>query len=301
MIQMWRCGALAVLVLAGLGAARADKGQEPIPLWPKEAPGEKGDVGPEKSEVRPQNKITIVSNVTRPTLTVFPAPADRNTGTAVIICPGGGYHALAWDLEGTEVAEWLNSLGVTGIVLKYRVPARKGRERYAAALQDAQRAVGIVRHRAHEWGVDPGRIGILGFSAGGHLSAAACTSYDQRTYEPVDDADRVSCRPDFALLIYPAYLVTGKANDKLAPELKVTKDTPRTFIVYTEDDPVHVECGLFYYLALKSAKVPAEMHLYPSGGHGYGLRPSSNVVSTWPKRAEEWLGSIGALGRKKGQ
>jgi acetyl esterase/lipase len=301
MMQFWRCGALAVLVLAGLGSARADKGQEPIPLWPKEVPGEKGDVGPEKSEPRPQNKITIISNVTRPTLTVFPAPADRNTGTAVIICPGGGYHALAWDLEGTEVAEWLNSLGVTGIVLKYRVPARKGRERYAAALQDAQRAVGIVRHRAHEWGVDPGRIGILGFSAGGHLSAATCTNYDHRTYEPVDDADRVSCRPDFALLIYPAYLVTGKDNDKLAPELKVTKDTPRTFIVYTEDDPVHVECGLFYYLALKSAKVPAEMHLYPSGGHGYGLRPSSNVVSTWPKRAEEWLGSIGALGRKKGQ
>src|SRR5262249_39146842 len=149
--------------------ARADNAPEPIPLWPNGAPGEKGDVGEEKREQRPADKITRVSNVTRPTLTVFPAPADKNTGTAAVICPGGGYNILAWDLEGTEVAEWLNTLGVTGIVLKYRVPARKGQERYAAPLQDAQRAVGIVRRHAKEWGVDPGRVGVLGFSAGGHL------------------------------------------------------------------------------------------------------------------------------------
>jgi acetyl esterase/lipase len=297
MTKTWRCGLFVVLLLAGVGVARADKGQEPIPLWPKGAPGEKGDVGAEKSETK--GNITRISNVTQPTLTVFPAPPDHNTGTAVVICPGGGYNILAWDLEGTEVAEWLNTLGVTGIVLKYRVPARKGQERYAAPLQDAQRAVGVVRHRAPEWGIDPHRIGILGFSAGGHLSATLCTNHDKRTYERVDDADDVACRPDFAVLIYPAYLTAGKENDQLAPELKVTKETPPTFIVLTEDDPVHVECGLVYYLALKKAKVPAEMHLYPKGGHGYGLRSSSNLVSTWPKRAEDWLRSLGLLERKK--
>jgi acetyl esterase/lipase len=297
MVKMWRCGLVAVLLLAGVAAARADKGQEPIPLWPKGVPGEKGDIGEEKSETK--GNVTRISNVTRPTLTVFPAPANHNTGTAVVICPGGGYNILAWDLEGTEVAEWLNTLGVTGIVLKYRVPVRKGQERHAAPLQDAQRAIGVVRHRASEWGIAPHRIGILGFSAGGHLSATLCTNYDKRTYERVDDADDVSCRPDFAVLIYPAYLTAGKENDTLAPELKVTKETPPTFIAYTEDDPLHVECGLVYYLALKKAGVPAEMHLYPKGGHGYGLRSSPNLVSTWPKRAEEWLRSLGLLETKK--
>jgi acetyl esterase/lipase len=297
MAKILTCGLFTALLLAA-GAARAADAPEPIPLWPKGAPGEKGDVGEEKRETG-RDKITRVSNVTQPTLTVFAPPADRNTGTAVVICPGGGYNILAWDLEGTEVAEWLNTLGVTGIVLKYRVPARKGQERYAAPLQDAQRAVGLVRHRAQEWGIDPNRIGILGFSAGGHLSATLSTNYGQRTYEAVDDADKDSCRPDFTVLIYPAYLVTGKENDRLAPELKVTKETPPTFLVYTEDDPIHVECGLFYYLALLKAKVPAEMHIYPKGGHGYGLRPSANVVSAWPKRAEDWLHSLGLLARKK--
>jgi acetyl esterase/lipase len=290
------CGLFAALVLGAAVPARADKGQEPIALWPNGAPGEKGDIGPEKRQEK--DRIIRITDVTRPTLTVFRPPADRDTGTAVVICPGGGYSILAWDLEGTEVAEWLNSLGVTGIVLKYRVPARKGRERYAAPLQDAQRALGMVRLRAAEWGIDPHRIGILGFSAGGHLSAALSNNHDRRTYDPVDDADKVSCRPDFALLIYPAYLVTGKENDRLAPEMKVTKETPPTFIVYTEDDPVHVENGLFYYLALKKAKVPAEMHIYPKGGHGYGLRPSAQEVSTWPKRAEEWLRAGGLLRKK---
>ena len=239
-----------------------------------------------------------ITNVTQPTLTVFRPPADKDTGTAVVICPGGGYNILAFNKEGTDVAEWLNSIGVTGVVLKYRVPARKGLERYAAPLQDAQRALGLVRHRAREWGIDPDRIGVLGFSAGGHLSAALSNNYDKRTYEPVDEADQVSCRPDFAVLVYPAYLVSKQNND-LAPELKVTAHTPRTFLVQTEDDGVRVECSLFYYLALKNAKVPAEMHLYPTGGHGYGLRPSAKPVSTWPQRAEQWLQSCGLLERKK--
>jgi acetyl esterase/lipase len=154
-----------------------------------------------------------------------------------------------------------------------------------------------VRADAKTLGLNPDRIGILGFSAGGHLAATASTNFDKRIYEPIDAADRVSCRPDFALLIYPAYLV--KADNTLAPEIKVSAQTPRTFLAMTEDDGVKVEGALFYYLALKQAKVPAEMHLYPKGGHGYGLRPSANLVSTWPQRAGEWLKSIGVLERMK--
>jgi acetyl esterase/lipase len=299
-VQRRRLFVLALVALCPSPASAGDtaKAPEPVPLWPKEAPGEKGDIGPEKVQPQPKNDtIERLTNVTRPTLTVYRPPADRDTGAAVLICPGGGYQILAWNLEGTEVAEWLNSIGVTGVVLKYRVPARKGRERYAAPLEDAQRALGLVRHHAKEWGIDSGRIGVLGFSAGGHLAATLCNNYEKRVYEPVDGADRESCRPDFALLIYPAYLVTK--DNKLAPELKVSSRTPPTFIAMTEDDPVRVECGLQYYQALKNAGVPAEMHLYPRGGHGYGLRPSHNDVSHWPKLAEAWLRSSGVLERKK--
>jgi acetyl esterase/lipase len=276
--------------------ARAADKPETINLWPNGAPGEKGDIGEEKEEPAKPDKIIRLTNVTKPTLTIYRPPAVKDTGAAVVICPGGGYSILAMNLEGTEVAEWLNTIGVTGIVLKYRVPVRKGQERYTAPLQDVQRAVGLVRFKAKEWGLKPDRIGVLGFSAGGHLAAALSTNHDKRTYEAVDDADKVSCRPDFTLLIYPAYLVNGEEN-KLAPELKIAADTPRTFIIYTEDD--RAENGLFYYLALKKAKVPAELHVYPTGGHGYGLRPSKNQVSTWPLRAEEWLRSSEVIPQKK--
>lgn len=273
----------------------------PIPLWPGAAPGEKGDIGeetdrPQKPGQKPDDVIRL-TNVTKPTITLFPAPAEKATGTAVIVCPGGGYNILAWNKEGTEICEWLNSIGVTGVLLKYRVPKRAGLEKHAPMLQDAQRALGLVRHRAKEFSLDPQRIGIMGFSAGGHLSATASNHYTERTYPPIDDADKVSCRPDFALLIYPAYLTVKEEGDKLAPELKVTKDTPPTFLVMTQDDGVRVECALFYYLALKNAKVPAEMHLYPTGGHGYGLRPSEHAASTWPARAAEWMKVRGLLAR----
>jgi acetyl esterase/lipase len=291
--MLLRLAPAVLFLIAPHGAAA-----EPIPLWPGPAPGEKGDVGAEHEQpLRPGDTTTRVADVTRPTLTILRPPADRDTGAAVVVCPGGGYSILAWNKEGTEVAQWLNSIGVTGIVLKYRVPARKDRPRHEAPLQDAQRAVGLVRQRAKEWNLDPGRIGVLGFSAGGHLAAALATDFEKRAYEPLDAADAVSCRPDFALLIYPAYLVTR--DNQLSPELKVTATTPKTFIAMTEDDNVRVEGALFYYLALKAAKVPAEMHLYPAGGHGYGLRPSANLVSTWPRRAEEWLRSLGALERTR--
>jgi len=298
MFRFFTSGLCAALLWTAAGTVRAEKTPEQVLLWPNGAPGEKGDIGEEKQEPPKGDNIIRLANVTKPSLTFFRPTPEKDTGAAVVICPGGGYNILAWNLEGTEVAQWLNSLGVTGIVLKYRVPARKGQERYAAPLQDAQRALGLVRHRAKEWGLDPGRIGVLGFSAGGHLSAALSNNFEKRTYEMVDDADGVSCRPDFTLLIYPAYLVK-KASHELAPEIKVTASTPRTFLAATEDDGVTVDSSLFYYLALKNAKVPAEMHLYPKGGHGYGLRASANDVSTWPQRAEQWLKAQGLLSRKK--
>jgi acetyl esterase/lipase len=287
----------AILTLTlSLSAPGATRAGEPILLWPGTAPGETGEIGPEQEQPKkPGDTTTRLTNVTRPSLEVFLPPQEKTTGTAVVICPGGGYNILAYNKEGTEVAEWLNSIGVAGIVLKYRVPARKGRERHEAPLQDAQRALGMVRGRAREWRIDPDRIGILGFSAGGHLAATLSNQYEQRTYPRVDETDDLSCRPSFALLIYPAYLVARKGENTLAPELTVTSRTPPTFLAQTEDDGVRVECSLFYYLALKNAKVPAEMHLYPDGGHGYGLRPSAHTVSTWPRRAEEWLRARGLL------
>lgn len=276
----------------------------PIKLWPKEAPGEKTPIGPEKdTSTEKSNKVAgrpliRLGNVSEPTLTVFRPAKDKDTGAAVIVCPGGGYSILAYDLEGSEICEWLNSIGVTGVLLKYRVPKRPGLEKHTAALQDAQRAVGLVRARAAEWGLDPQRIGILGFSAGGHLAATASNNYEKRTYEPVDDADKASCRPDFAVLIYPAYLTVKEQGDKVAPELPITANTPQTFLVMTQDDSVRVESALFYYFGLKQAKVPAELHLYPTGGHGYGLRPSEHGVTTWPLRAAEWMKTRGLLKAK---
>jgi acetyl esterase/lipase len=270
-----------------------------IPIFPKGAPGEKGDIGEEKEQpAQPKNPAKRITNVTNPTVTVFPASADKATGAAVLICPGGGYGQLAFDKEGTEIAEWLNSIGVTGVVLKYRVPRRKGLEKHTAPLQDAQRAMGIVRQHAKEWNIDTKRIGVLGFSAGGHLAAVLSNNYEKRTYEAIDEADQLSCRPDFAMMIYPAYLTVKEEGDKVAPELPITKNTPPSFLVQTEDDGVRVESSLFYYLALKNAKVPVEMHLYPKGGHGYGMRPSESLVSTWPDRATQWMKSSGLLEKK---
>lgn len=292
---------LALLSLLALSVPRAP---EPIPLWPGEAPGEKGDIGEEKDLTKPKDglvggrSVIRLGNVSKPTLTLYRPPKEKDTGASVVVCPGGGYSILAMDLEGTEVCEWLNSIGVTGILLKYRVPARKGLEKHAAALQDAQRAMGIVRLHAKEWNLDPTRVGILGFSAGGHLSAMASTAYETRTYPAVDDADKESCRPDFAVLIYPAWLVVKDDLTRLSPEVKVTPTTSPAFVVMTQDDPIKVESAIGYGLALKNARVGVELHLYPKGGHGYGLRPSAHDVTRWPERAAEWMKTQGWLTRK---
>jgi acetyl esterase/lipase len=264
-----------------------------IHLWPNGAPGEKIDLGPEREE-HPKDPIagrpiTIVHNVTDPTLTLFRPPDYLDTGAAVLVFPGGGYNILAIDLEGTEVCHWLNSIGVNAVLVKYRVPEPKGLPPYQAPLQDAQRALGIVRSRAIEWGLDPGRIGILGFSAGGHLAAALSNNFATRTYPPVDKADETSCRPDFAILVYPAYLTRKDDNRAVAPELAISAATPPTFLVQTEDDFAHVENSVAYYLALKNAKVAAEMHLFSLGGHGYGLRAAEPSVTQWPALVEGWM------------
>jgi acetyl esterase/lipase len=268
----------------------------PILLWPNGAPGELGNIDAEGiADPRGNKPVTRLINVSAPTLTLFRAAPEIDTGATVIVCPGGAYQILAYDLEGTEVIEWLNSIGVNGVLLKYRVPRREGLEKHTAPLQDAQRAIGMVRHRAKGWGLDPNRIGILGFSAGGHLSAMASNHFKTRTYPRVDGNDDVSNRPDFTVLIYTAYLTHPDDILKLSPDLTVTNETPPCFLVQTQDDGVKVESSIVYYLACKQAKVPVEMHLYPSGGHGYGLRPTEHLVSGWPKRCEEWMKSSGLL------
>jgi acetyl esterase/lipase len=231
--------------------------------------------------------VIRLTDITNPTIEIF-TPKNAN-GTAIIVCPGGGYGILAMDLEGTEICTWLNSIGVTAILLKYRVPALPGKPRYQLPLQDAQRALGLIRFNAAKWGIKPNHIGIMGFSAGAHLSALVSNMYNKRTYEQVDAADEVSCRPDFTILTYPAYLIDTKQEGNIAAEIGVTEKTPPTFIMQTEDDPINVENALYYYLALKKAKVPAEMHLYPSGGHGYGIRNKTGGTSMYPQLIEKWL------------
>jgi acetyl esterase/lipase len=296
-------GLLSVAILVALALEPRCWGSDKplvVDVWPGKAPGEVGGVGEEKVlEPKPGDKFRIkrVSNVSHPTLTVFKPARELDTGAAVVIAPGGGYTMLAWDLEGEEVAAWLNSVGVTGIILKYRVPRRSGTPSSQAppqAQMDAQRALSVVRSKAEEWGIDPKRIGMLGFSAGGHLTAWASTNFDKRTYEATDAIDRVSCRPDFAVLIYPAYLQT-KDKRELAADIRVTKETPPTFFVHANDDFVSALNSVEMYQALRKVNVPAELHIYASGGHGFGLRPSGRPCSTWPQRCAEWMKAQGLL------
>jgi acetyl esterase/lipase len=277
-----------------------------MPLWPRGAPGAQAAPGPEgdmttAKDGRPGGRSVIrIGNVTNPTLTVY-APKTRNTGAAVVVFPGGGYRILAIDLEGTEVCDWLNGIGVTCIVVKYRVPVSGPYPKSSAPLQDAQRAVGLVRQHADEWHIDPNRVGVLGFSAGAHLAAAVSTHFDQRLYDPIDAADKLSCRPDFAAIIYPGYMRQGDQGTAPNPDAMPTAQTPPTFLLQAEDDTVHVENAVAYFMALKEAKVPAEMHIYAQGGHGYGLRQTDLPVTSWPRLAEIWMHTIKVLPTTGGQ
>jgi acetyl esterase/lipase len=275
-----------------------------VPLWPGQVPGETAALPPERDMTTPTDRLVAgkqivrLGNVSVPTMTIYRPDPAKDTGAAVLVCPGGGYSILAIELEGTEVCEWLNSIGVTGVLLKYRVPRREGLPKHVPPLQDAQRAMGLIRQQAGELGIDPHRIGILGFSAGGHLAAVLGNNHEGRSYPAVDAADKLSCRPDFVALIYPGYLANAEQDYRIAEEVR-PHDMPPTFLVMAEDDPVHVENAALYYLELKRAQVPAEMHLYPTGGHGYGLRPTKDLVTTWPARAADWMKASGWLSRSK--
>jgi acetyl esterase/lipase len=283
---------------------RPSPGHSQLPLWsgaksdsqPAQAPEDAGTVTDHFVAGKPW---TYVSNVSTPTMTVY-SPEGKNTGAAVVVFPGGGYNILAIDLEGTEVCDWLTARGITCVLLKYRVPCTKvGPYRNCpTALEDAQRAVGLVRFHAKEWRIDPNKVGVLGFSAGGHMAAAISTTFEKRLYPPADAADRERCRPDFAVALYPGHLAVPEEQFALNPDVHVTPQTPPTFLLQAEDDPVDpVENSLVYYSALRKAGVSAELHLFAKGGHAFGLRRTELPITRWPELMEAWLRTIGMLSK----
>ncbi len=285
-----------ILFLAGFLALNTAMAQKTIKLFPNGAPGETkkmtetcDDTGAQVGGIN----VKRMSNVGEPDITIYPAQSDIASGAAMVVCPGGGYEILAYDLEGTEICDWLNAVGVTAVLVKYRVPRRENRPKHEAPLQDVQRAISYVRANASKYNIDPDRIGVMGFSAGAHLAVMASTSFQKRSYPAIDDVDKVSCRPDYCLLVYPAYL--DGENFGIAPEIQVTKEVPPTMMIQAEDDSNYINSSLFYYYALKKAQVPAWLHLYSTGGHGYGLRDTGCMVNEWPDRAEDWFQEIGVF------
>lgn len=291
---------IAVLFVA-LSGFRLAAAVDPIvvDLWPGPAPGDIGIGGAENSRIFPSTIVgptRLITNVTKPSLTIYRPPQEKNTGTAMVICPGGGYHDLFWELEGEEVAAWLNSVGMAGIILKYRVPRRAGDvkgEPPLGPLLDAQRAVSLVRSRAAEWDIDPNRIGIVGFSAGGHLAFATATRFGKRTYEPVDAIDTVSCRPNFAVLCYSGYL-KARDRDEVWPGLEIPAETPPIFLAHASDDSTKIkgsepDNSAVMYLALKRAGVPAELHIFANGSHDFGVRTDAKLASSWMTLCLKWL------------
>ena len=279
---------------------RPTLGHTQVAIWPGAAPDAWPPPGPEyvTNALSPSGTPwSAVCNVSQPTMTVY-LPQGKNTGVAVLVFPGGGYNCLAIDLEGTEICDWLTSRGITAVLLKYRVPLKKTEpytEPSPLALEDAQRTLSLVRFHAAEWQIDPHKIGVIGFSAGGHLVTAVSTHFDRRAYPAMDVADRKSCRPDFAIACYPGHLWDGD-DLILNPDVPVTRHTPPTFLVQAEDDHVDgVEQSLVYYMGLKNAGVPVEMHLYAQGGHGFGLRRTKFPITDWPRLVETWLGTIGMV------
>jgi acetyl esterase/lipase len=309
--------AAAVVALVAPTAASGDAmgkwqppaGMSQIPLWPAGlAIAEPEITGPESVKTggaiagRP---VTSIANVARPTMTIYPAKG-RNTGAAVMVYPGGGYQILAIDLEGTEVCDWITARGIACVVVKYRVPQtwwpKDGGPQRAPkvqmALQDAERAISLLRQRAKALGIDSHKIGVLGFSAGGHL-VTAISNATVRNYAPVDAADRESVRPDFAVALYPGHLWRGERGGRgmeLYPFDTISRDAPPTFIVQAQDDPTDdVRNSITYFLALRTAKVPVEMHIYAKGGHAFGLRPAPAPITRWPALVERWLRTIGMI------
>jgi acetyl esterase/lipase len=299
--------ALATL-LACLAGGRTGQDAPPpqvVDLWPGQPAGDVGIAGEERfRELKAGGKPYEVAGrptrwltgVSKPTLTIYRPAKGKDTGISVLICPGGGYHNLGWDVEGEEVAEWLASIGMTGIILKYRCPRRRGEDMRVpppGPLKDAQRAVSLVRSRAKEWGIDPGKIGMVGFSAGGHLVGATATNFENRAYEPVDETDRASCRPDFAVMLYSGYF---KVKDGLSPTILTPAGIPPLLLIHATDDSVSdAEHSATMYLAMKKAGASAELHIYATGGHGFGVRKVGHPCATWTDRFVEWLAKQGLL------
>ena len=301
---------LAFCCLSVLGFAwQPSAGHRQIPIWPSTMPaGQQGSV-PESTGTVDRSLVAgrpwiYVSQVSKPTLTVY-SPKGKNTGAAVIVFPGGGYRVLAIDLEGTEICDWLTSRGITAVLLKYRVPNAGPSwdqacgcdrdTRSSRPLEDAQRTISLVRARAAEWHIDPHKIGVIGFSAGGHMVASVSTRFEHRVYPAVDSVDQVSCRPDFAVALYPGHLFDYTKSD-LNSDLTITPTTPPTFLVHAENDNVDgVSNSLAYYDALKNAGVPVEMHLFAEGRHAFGLRPTKFPITAWPRLVETWLRTIGMV------
>jgi acetyl esterase/lipase len=303
--------ALFTLRLCLLSGSLTAQNPAPLNLWPGPPPGpaakvkgDEADFTKDADKLIAGRRIIKLGNVSTPQMQVFLAPKSKANGGAVLVLPGGGFSILAWDLEGTEVAEWLNSLGLAAIVVKYRVPTREHGDalneqgtvplKALGPVMDAQRALSLTRANAKEWGLDPKRIGLMGFSAGGATAGITALQHGTRSYAKIDAVDEQSCGVDFAMLIYPAYLM-DKETGNLSSFLKVTKDSPRTFMIMAQDDPIDSRNCTVLYTALTIAKVPAEVHLYPRGGHGYGLRGTDEPVTNWPAHAEEWLKHSGFL------
>jgi acetyl esterase/lipase len=301
--------ALAAYLTCTRAVPAQQTGAVTLPLWPGIPPGPPPGTAPHSTpETRTYpasawiagKPVLILGNVSQPSLTFYP-PRTQTPASGypvVIVFPGGGYNILAYDLEGTEVCDWLNRIEMACVLLKYRVPNTGPYPKSQAALDDAQRAVGLVRQHAFDWSIDAHRVGVLGFSAGGHLAAALASHAASRLYPPVDAADRLSCRPDFLLLIYPAYLSATDGSLDLNPSVQPPAGAPPAFLVQAEDDPVHVENAVAYFEALKIKGIPAEMHLYARGGHGYGLRSATLPVTAWTTDAARWLDTISIYSSK---
>ncbi len=275
-----------------------------LKLWPGKLPGAAPLVsGPEADLSKPGEGMTggktviRLGNVSQPELHVYLPTSGKRTGTGVVICPGGGFSILAWDLEGTEIAQWLNTQGIAAFVLKYRVPTGSLKPNWEGPTMDTQRALRLVRAHAQKWGVAPDKLGTLGFSAGGKTAGMAALQNGKSLYEEQDDTDKLSCRSDFAVLVYPAYFCDN--NLQLLPEIAplITKDLPPFFFAHSADDPITCQSSVQLFTALRKANVPAELHIWESGGHGYGLRPQKEkqIPTAWPKRCEEWLRGRGLI------
>ena len=300
-------------VMCHLSISFAAYAEEPmvVDVWPGTAPDEVGTIGKEEAGntpalIRQLVEVTestrMITNVTKPTLTIYRPSPETDTGTAMVICPGGGYWSLYWEVEGEEVAKWLASRGITGMVLKYRVPRRPGEVEIEPArrpLQDSQRAVSLVRSKAKEWGIHPDRIGIIGFSAGGHLAISTATEFDRRSYTGTDDVDKIDCRPNFAIAAYSGYLKARDTNE-LAPGLRIPPRTPPVFLVHGSDDIISPpEHSVVMYLALRQAGVPTEMHLYASTTHDFGVRAVKRPYGVWTDACERWLSDQKFLVRRE--